>query len=147
MTDFLGQVTYKVDDKGRIPIPPSFRSALEAGMTLTKGEGGCITIYTKAKWEEIGQSLDQKGVADRDHRTSSRALFFNAHPATLDGQGRIMLPPQLREYAGITDSATVAGANTWAEVWNPERLKGLEAQGEQVWEVIDRLQRHKEQDQ
>lgn len=144
MTTFVGQATYKVDEKGRIPIPPSFRSALKDGGVLTPGPEGCITIYTRAKFDEVSQTLQPTGLASESNRRLSRALFPKAIMFTLDGQGRVMLSPELRQSAGITESAAVVGVNAWAEIWNPERWKSLETQQEKAWEVIDAIQSTKE---
>ncbi len=140
MTTFVGQVTYKVDEKGRIPIPPSFRSALQDGGFLSPGAEGCITIYTRSKFDEIALNLQPNGLANESNRRLSRALFSKASEFKLDGQGRVMLPQELRQVAGIDDSAIVVGVNAWAEIWAPEKWKALESQHEKAWEVIDTLQ-------
>ncbi|MBI2858009.1 MAG: division/cell wall cluster transcriptional repressor MraZ [Chloroflexi bacterium] len=139
MTTFVGQVTYKVDEKGRIPIPPSFRSALQDGGFLTPGAEGCITIYTRSKFDEIARTLQPNGLADGNNRKLSRALFSKASEFKMDAQGRVMLPLELRDDAGIADSATVVGVNAWGEIWSPERWKAQDSQHEKAWEVIDNL--------
>ncbi|MBI2957767.1 MAG: division/cell wall cluster transcriptional repressor MraZ [Chloroflexi bacterium] len=141
MTTFVGQATYKVDEKGRIPIPPSFRSALQEGGFLTPGAEGCIAIYTKAKFEEIAQTLQTKGLAPAAQRKVQRNLFPKATEFKLDAQGRVMLPPELRQTAGIETSAIVIGVNESAEIWNPERLKAFEQDQSSVWDVIESLQK------
>ena len=141
MATFVGQFPYKVDEKGRIPIPPSFRHDLADGGFLTPGQEGCIAIYTRAKFEEIAHTLQSTGLPKGDNRVLSRRLFSKATELKLDGQGRAMLPPELRQIAEITDSATVVGVNSYAEIWSPQRWKAQEEKpAQEVWEIIDTIE-------
>ena len=138
MVIFVGQFPYKVDEKGRIPIPPSFRDDLADGGYLTPAEG-CIAIYTRAKFEEIAHTLQPNGLPKRDNRNLSHALFSKATKLKLDGQSRAMLPLELRQIAEITDSAIVVGMNSYAEIWSPEKWKAQEEKQAQAWQIIDTI--------
>ena len=140
MVIFVGQFPYKVDEKGRIPIPPSFRHDLADGGFLTPGAEGCIAIYTRAKFEEIAHTLQPAGLPKGDNRALSHALFPKATELKLDGQGRVMLPPELRQIAEITDSAIVVGMNSYAEIWSPEKWKAQEEKQAQAWQIIDTIE-------
>src|SRR3972149_6957228 len=140
MATFVGQFPYKVDEKGRIPIPPSFRQDLTDGGFLPPGAEGCIAIYNRAKFEEISRSLKTPGLSTGAYRALSRALFPSAAELKLDAQGRVMIPPELRQHAGITDSAVVVGVNTNAEIWSPERWKAQQEKADQAWQIIDTIE-------
>lgn len=120
---FFGEYTYKVDDKGRVPLPPKFRRELKLGMVLTKGLERCIAVYPTAEWKRVSDSLSAKAVSPASLRRLTRSLFGSAFSASFDGQGRIVLPYALREYAGIADSAIVVGANNSVELWSEDDWK------------------------
>ena len=115
---FLGEFEYKIDEKGRVPIPPKFRRELREGVVLTLGIEKCITIYTLAEWKKLAATLTTGSVTRSKMRRLNRAIFATAFSLNIDGQGRIALPVLLREYAGIEDEVVIAGANTYLELWN-----------------------------
>jgi MraZ protein len=115
---FFGEYPYKVDEKGRVPMPPKFRRQMREGVILTKGMGEkCIAVYPIAEFKRLSDSLAAKAVTPANLRKLNRALFGSAFGASLDGQGRVTLPVSLREYAGIGDTAIVVGANNLIELW------------------------------
>jgi MraZ protein len=115
---FFGEYPYKVDEKGRVPLPPRFRRQMREGVILTKGMGEkCIAVYPVAEWKRLSDSLAAKAVTPANLRKLNRAIFGSAFGASVDGQGRVTLPVSLREYAGIGDTAIVVGANNCVELW------------------------------
>jgi len=135
---FFGEYTYKVDDKGRVPLPPKFRRELKMGIVLTKGLERCIAVYPTAEWKRVSDSLSAKAVSPASLRRLTRSLFGSAFSASFDGQGRIVLPHALREYAGIGDSAIVVGANNSVELWSEDDWKAEKASAdEQAAKIIE----------
>ncbi|MGB6872879.1 MAG: division/cell wall cluster transcriptional repressor MraZ [Dehalococcoidia bacterium] len=115
---FFGEYPYKVDEKGRVPLPPKFRRQMREGVILAKGMGEkCIAVYPVAEWKRLSDSLATKAVTPANLRKLNRAIFGSAFSTSFDGQGRITLPYPLREYAGIGDTAIVVGANNCVELW------------------------------
>ena len=115
---FFGEYPYKVDEKGRVPLPPKFRRQMREGVILTRGMGEkCIAVYPIAEWKRLSDSLAAKAVTPANLRKLNRSIFGSAFDASLDGQGRITLPFSLREYAGIGDTVIVVGANNFIELW------------------------------
>ena len=115
---FFGEYPYKVDEKGRVPLPPKFRRQMREGVILTRGMGEkCIAVYPIAEWKRLSESLAAKAVTPANLRKLNRSIFGSAFDASLDGQGRITLPFSLREYAGIGDTVIVVGANNFIELW------------------------------
>ncbi|MDO8688144.1 MAG: division/cell wall cluster transcriptional repressor MraZ [Dehalococcoidales bacterium] len=138
---FLGEFDYRVDEKGRVPIPPRFRRELEAGMVLRPGVERCIVAYPMSEWSKEATSLTTGSIAQSKLRRLNRAIFASAFTLNMDGQGRIALPPQLREYAGIEDEAVVAGLNTYLELWNKEQWQAEKTiSQEQAWQDIESLE-------
>lgn len=138
---FLGEFEYKVDEKGRVPIPPRFRRELEEGVVLRPGVERCILAYPLAEWSKEATSLTTGSIARSKSRRLNRAIFATAFTLNMDGQGRIALPLPLREYAGIVDEAVVAGLNTYLELWNKEQWQTEKAiSQEQAWQDIESLE-------
>jgi len=138
---FYGEFDYKIDEKGRVPIPPKFRNALKDGLVLTPGQEKCITAYTIPEWNKLSASLTGGTLSRSKMRRLSRAIFSTAFNTKLDNQGRIAIPAPLREHAGIEDEVVVTGANTYLEIWNKvlwEEEK--EISQEQAWQIIESLE-------
>jgi MraZ protein len=140
---FFGEFEYKIDEKGRVPVPPKFRSLLRDGVMLAPGAEKCITVYPLAEWKKLADTLTSTSLTLGKLRRLKRALFATAFHLKMDGQGRIALPIPLRLYAEIVDDVTVVGANNYLEVWSKanwseERTASLE----QTWQIVESLERH-----
>ena len=139
---FFGEFEYKIDEKGRVPIPPRFRKPLKDGVILTPGVERCITVYPVAEWKKLAESLTSSSVTRSKLRRLKRAIFATAFNLNMDGQGRIALPTSLRQYAEIIDEVVIAGANNYLELWNKvywEEEKAVSQ--EQAWQIIESLER------
>ena len=140
---FLGEFEYKIDEKGRVLIPPRFRRDLKEGVVLTRGVERCILAYPMAEWKQMASTLTTGSVARSKLRRLNRAIFANAFIINMDAQGRIPLPAPLQEYAGIEDEAVVAGANTYLELWNREEWESEKALSlDQAGQDIESLEQH-----
>ena len=117
---FLGEYSHSLDPKGRLTIPARFRTELESGLVIARGQETCLTVYPQAVWQEMSENLARLPRTHGTVRSYSRLMFSGAHEATLDKMGRVLIPAFLREYAGIDQQATVVGVNTVLEIWNPE---------------------------
>ena len=138
---FLGDYEYKVDNKGRVPLPPKFRPELMGELVLTKGLEKCIVIYSAEEWHKVADTLSAKALPSSKVRTMNRAMFGTAFSLSLDGQGRIALPAALRNGVEIGDTAFVVGANNCVEIWNPKLWKTEKAEAEeQLWQIIESLE-------
>ena len=138
---FFGEFEYKVDEKGRVPIPPKFRRELRENVVLTPGVEKCITCYPLPEWQKLAATLTAGSVTRSKLRKLNRAVFATAFHLNIDGQGRVALPPQLREHAQIGIEAIIAGANTYFEIWNKEQWASEKAVSqEQAWQIIESLE-------
>jgi len=139
---FFGEFEYKIDEKGRVPIPPRFRRQLKDGVMLAPGTERCITVYPVAEWKKLADSLTSSTVTRSKLRRLKRAIFATAFSLNMDGQGRIALPISLREYAEIVDEAVIAGANEYLEIWNTVHWEEEKAVSqEQAWQIIESLEK------
>ena len=114
---FLGTHTPRLDDKGRLALPARFRSELEGGLVITKGQERCLFAFTVAEFDRLTEGM-RGPVTDKRLRSYSRVFFASASHEIPDGQGRITVPVPLRQYAGLEKDCVVIGANTRVEVWD-----------------------------
>lgn len=140
---FFGEFEYRIDEKGRVPLPPKFRRELREGVVLAPGAEKCITAYSLAEWKKLAATLTASSVSPSKLRKLNRALFATAFSINIDGQGRVALPVTLREYAGIEDEVVIVGVNDYLELWNKNQWESEKATSqEQVWQIIESLERH-----
>ena len=138
---FFGEFEYRLDEKGRVPIPPRFRRELKEGVVLTPGIEKCITAYPLSEWKKLAATLTTGSVTRSKLRRLNRATFATAFSLNIDGQGRIALPIPLRQYAGIEEEVVIAGANNYLELWNKEQWEAEKATSqEQTWQIIESLE-------
>jgi len=139
---FLGAYEYKIDEKGRIPLPPKFREQLREGLILSQGLEKYIAAYPIPEWNKIAEKLATLPPTRSKARRMNRFTFATAFDIEIDGQGRIMLPSRLREHAEIKESVIVAGVNNYLEVWSKENW---EAEGalmvEEAWQTSESMER------
>jgi len=139
---FFGEFEYKLDEKGRVPVPPKFRSALKEGIVLTPGIETCINAYPLSEWRKLATTLTTGSITPSKLRRLNRAIFATAFNTTVDGQGRIALPNPLRDYAEIIDEVVIAGVNTYLEIWNQVHWEDEKAASrEQAWQIIESLEK------
>lgn len=138
---FFGEYQYKVDEKGRVPLPPKFRQEMKKeGVILTRGMEKCITVYTVDEWKRVSDNLTARAVSPASLRKLNRFIFGFAFGVSFDGQGRITLPVSLRDYAKIGDTAIVVGANNCVELWNEDEWNAeKKSAGEQASQIIEGL--------
>ncbi len=140
---FFGEYNYKIDEKGRIPLPPRFRKALKDGVVLSPGVERCINVYPLSEWRKLTSSLTGGPVARDKLRKLNRAVFATAFNISLDAQGRIALPVKLRDHAQIMEDVVVAGVNSYLEIWSDVLWEDEKAMSqEQAWQIIESLERH-----
>lgn len=118
----LGEYEYKIDQKGRIAIPAKLRKDLQEGLVLSRGLDPCIVVYPLSEWNQISSRLSNLPSNLEKNRRWNRFTFGSAFsPEKIDAQGRIALPSFLAEYAGIKETVTIVGCNSYLEFWSKER--------------------------
>jgi MraZ protein len=133
---FLGQYIHSLDDKGRVAIPARFRSELGERMVVTRGLDKCLWVYPWETWRAISDRFTQLPITRARNRNFQRYFFAGAVECTPDAQGRILLTPALRSYAGLTREVVVAGVSDHVEIWDRAGWEALEAQVNAEYEEI-----------
>ena len=117
---FLGEYTHTIDSKGRITIPAKFRNLLAAGLVVTRGFDQNLMLFPMDGWQELADRIAQRPLSDEDVRAFRRRVFSGAIDLVPDRQGRILLPPYLREFANINGDVVIAGMFNYLELWGSE---------------------------
>jgi MraZ protein len=116
---FLGEYAHRLDQKGRLIIPARYRPHLDTGAVLTRGLDRNLVIYPQDAWAQLRGQLAELPITHSGGRALKRLLFSGAVEIELDKQGRLLIPPYLREYAALDGVALVVGMETSIEVWSP----------------------------
>ena len=112
----IGEYSYAIDDKGRLNFPPKFREAMGGTFIVTRWLDDCLVAFPEDEWERISALLSEKSMVKS--RDVQRFLYATAVEASPDKQGRILLPANLRAYAGLSKETVVIGASNHAEIWD-----------------------------
>lgn len=115
---FYGEYQHSVDVKGRVIVPAKFRDGLGEKFIVTKGLDNCLFAYSPEEWGNLETKLKSLPFTDKDVRAFVRFFFAGATECEVDKQGRILLPQNLREYAGLEKDIYVIGVSTRVEIWD-----------------------------
>lgn len=115
---FYGEYQHTVDPKGRAIVPSKFREGLGEKFIVTKGLDNCLFAYSNDEWSILENKLKALPFTDKDVRAFIRFFFAGATECEVDKQGRILIPQNLREYAGLDKEIYVIGVSTRVEIWD-----------------------------
>ena len=130
---FLGTHTPRLDEKGRLFLPAKYREELAGRLVITKGQERCLYVFPEAEFGRITEALRNAPVTSKGVRDYSRVFFASASDEVPDKQGRITVPPGLREYAGLSRDCVVIGANTRLEIWDAQAWDAYLADQEEAF--------------
>lgn len=133
---FMGEYNHTVDKKGRLIMPAKFREMLNDKFIITKGLDHCLFVYPIDEWEFIEQKLKSLPFTQKDARAFVRFFFSGALETEIDKQGRILIPPNLREFAKIHKEVVVIGVSTRIEIWSREEWESYRNDAELSYEQI-----------
>lgn len=133
---YIGEYTHSIDNKGRVIMPSLFREELGMSFYVTKGMEGCIFVYDKESWKLLEEKTKQLRLTSKKARQFERIFYAPARELEFDKQGRIVIPQNLREYAGINKEATIIGVSSRIEIWDKERYEEYISSQEMDYENI-----------
>jgi MraZ protein len=120
LTVFKGTYRYRIDAKGRLPVPAPFRKVLEGAALVVTRLDECLAVYPGGEWGRLEGQLSALPSFQRNVKALTRVLASRAQDCVLDEQGRILLPGELRTAAGLGKQALVVGVLNRFEIWSPE---------------------------
>ena len=133
---FFGETAINLDAKGRLAVPTRYREALaeQCGnrMVLTYGgfDSGSLWLQSETVWETMREKVMALSSSIPAHRGLQRRVVGSATVVELDGSGRILLPPSLRESAGMEKRVVMLGMGTRFEIWSEKTLNLKRAEEE-----------------
>lgn len=121
---FRGGSSVKLDAKGRLALPTRYRALMTeryAGqLVLTVHTDGCLLLYPQPEWEDLELQLIRTPNQDLRTRNMQRMLVGYATEVEMDGNGRILIAPRLRDFARLEKSVALVGVGKKFEIWNEE---------------------------
>ena len=146
MHRFSGTFEHGIDDKNRVAIPSRYREVLagldQQRLMVTRfrdGDRRCLDVYPMGAWEELEAKILSKRRFDRTMQRFKDVYVSGAHECMLDGQGRILLPQHLRDYAGITRDVVFTGQIDMFKIWDHETWQRTFDQHEKIFDQPDAL--------
>ena len=121
---FRGRYEHTIDPKGRLSIPSRYREELAARgiTTLVLSEGDhCVWAFPLDAWEQLEERLRLHPQLSPERRSVVRVMVASAKECPVDRAGRTLVPPELREFAGLKKDVMITGALDWFEIWSRER--------------------------
>lgn len=116
---FSGEYRHNMDPKGRVTVPSKFREDLGEKFYVCKGLDGCLFVLSQKQWDKLVEKVSAMPLAQG--KGIQRYFFSGAAEVEPDKQGRVLIPPNLREHAGLQKDVTLIGAANRAEIWDTER--------------------------
>ena len=135
---FRGITALNLDTKGRLAVPVRYRDQLKSGqlvVTIDTDEN-CLLLYPDHEWEVIERKIEALPSLNTHSRRLQRLLIGHATDIKPDAQCRILLPPLLREYAGLQSAVILLGQGKKFELWDAAHWE----QRRQVWLQADKAQ-------
>ncbi len=126
---FRGVNSLNLDAKGRLAVPTRYREELRGScdsqlvVTIDYQEP-CLLIYPAPEWQEIERKLMRLPSFNKGARRVQRLLVGHATDVDMDAQGRILLPPPLREFAGLNKQSVLIGQGNKFELWSEDSWNG-----------------------
>jgi MraZ protein len=143
---FIGRYDHTIDQKGRLAVPSRWRETLlglhEDRLVLTKhrdAEHRCLHVYTLASWEDLHRRFQAQPPLDRGAAALRRAYVSFGQECPMDPQGRILVPPHLRAYAGLERDVRFVGEMHRASIWDREACDRMDKADENVFDDGDLL--------
>ena len=138
-----GEVEHQLDERGRVVVPRSWRQAFEHGGFLTRGWYGCLFLFTWDAWRGIAEKLATVRITDAPGDRLKQFLGAGEN-VTLDAQGRLLISPSLREFAGMDGDVVLSGAVDRIEVWAKDRVKQYRREQFSTEQIMEMLEKAKE---
>jgi len=121
---FRGRYEHTIDAKGRTSLPARYRDVLDASgerrIVLTSALDPCLVAYAMPEWSAFEERLGRLPQFDRAVQKLKRIYVSGAVECEVDDSGRILVPPTLREYAGLAKDVLWAGSGKYAELWDKQ---------------------------
>lgn len=117
---FIGEYIHVLDDKKRLSVPARFRALLGKKAVVTIGLNHCLALYPLKEWKRFAERIAALSMGKNEDRGFSRAMLSSAFEVDVDTIGRILIPDQLKAFAGLSDKVVLTGVYDRIELWGEE---------------------------
>ena len=117
---FMGEYQHTIDAKGRLIVPAKFREELGDVFVITKGLDNCLFVYPYFEWKIFEEKLKKLPLTSGNARKFGRFFLAGAVECSVDKQGRILIPNNLRTYSGLEKDVILIGVSNRVEIWSKE---------------------------
>jgi len=118
---FMGRYNHTIDPKGRLSIPSKYREILGEEFVVSMGMDDCLFVYTDEDWKAFEAKVDSLPLISEEARQFARFFISGGQYVTVDKQGRILVPTELRKAAGLEKDVVLAGVGKRIEIWDLEK--------------------------
>jgi MraZ protein len=140
---FIGEYQHNIDPKKRLALPSKFRKELGLRVVVTRGLDSCLFVYPASVWNDLAEKLGTLPMGESTTRSFVRLMLAGAVDCDVDGQGRILLPEYLKEYAGLDKNVIIAGLFNRLEIWDENKWtvykKKAEENTDEIAEQLGKL--------
>lgn len=133
---FTGEYVHSFDEKGRVIIPSKFRNELGETFYIGKGLDKCLFVYPVEAWNEFVGKLRNLSSFNKQERFFLRQFVSGFSECSFDKQGRILVPPTLREFSGLNNEAAIIGVIDRIEIWDKESWSNYSNNEEFDFDII-----------
>ncbi len=125
---FLGKFSRTLDDTSRFSVPPAFRGSLARGAYVTQGFDRNLQVLTTDAFQGIYRNVTSLNIASPVARSLLRLILGNAHESTVDANGDLTIPEELKDFADLDKDIFLVGQGEYFEIWSPSQWAQQEAQ-------------------
>lgn len=137
---FYGEHEHTIDRKGRLIIPSRFREVMKERynerFVVTRGLDRCLFLFPEDEWRTQESKFRALSFTNQEARRFNRFYFSGASELACDKQGRVLVPPYLKEYAGIKRDVLLVGVSNRIEIWDKEEWKKFYEQFKESYEQV-----------
>lgn len=133
---FVGEYLHTLDSKGRVALPVKFRENLGPKFIVARGLDKCLFVYPSEEWALVMEKLKTIPISRKDARHFTRYFLSGATEAEPDKQGRVILPQNLREYAGLSREVFILGVGSRIEIWDKNSWEKTKIDLEQEFSIL-----------
>lgn len=116
----IGTYEHRIDSKGRLVMPAPFREELGAEVVASIGFDRCVSVYSIPRWNELLEKFQRLSFSKGKSRDFLRILLATAHQVPIDGSGRVLIVPTLRDHGKLQQEVNVVGVGDHLEIWDRE---------------------------
>lgn len=132
----IGEYYHNLDNKGRVIVPSRFREELGERFIITRGLDSCLFLYPMSEWKNLEMKFKSLPFTRSEARAFMRLLFSGASEVEIDKQGRILIPPLLREHSHLQKEVVFIGVSNRAEIWGKEIWEEYRTKADQSFEQV-----------